>query len=82
MSRYYLWSIGCQMNDADATTVRWGLGEMGFWPASEPREAELVVLITCVVRQRAEDNAEFSGARPPRVRWNDLLDDLFLCRLP
>jgi tRNA-2-methylthio-N6-dimethylallyladenosine synthase len=55
MSRYYLWSIGCQMNDADATAVRRGLGEMGFSPASNPREADLVVLITCVVRQRAED---------------------------
>jgi tRNA-2-methylthio-N6-dimethylallyladenosine synthase len=55
MSRYYLWSIGCQMNDADAATVRRGLGEMGFSPASDPREADLVVLITCVVRQRAED---------------------------
>jgi hypothetical protein len=55
MSRYYLWSIGCQMNDADATAVRRGLGEMGFSPASDPREADLVVLITCVVRQRAED---------------------------
>jgi tRNA-2-methylthio-N6-dimethylallyladenosine synthase len=54
MSRYYLWSIGCQMNDADAAVLRRGFGEMGFWPVSDPREADVVVLITCVVRQRAE----------------------------
>jgi len=55
MKRYYLWTIGCQMNDADAARVSRGLAEMGFLPTREPKEADLVVLITCVVRQSAED---------------------------
>jgi len=55
MRQYYLWTIGCQMNAADAARVRQGLQEMGFVPTSAPRGADLVVLITCVVRQSAED---------------------------
>ena len=55
MEHYYLWTIGCQMNDADAARVSAGLRELGLRPTSEVREADLAVLITCVVRQSAED---------------------------
>jgi tRNA-2-methylthio-N6-dimethylallyladenosine synthase len=55
MKRYYLWTIGCQMNDADAARVSQGLAELGFAPAAQPTEADLSILITCVVRQSAED---------------------------
>ena len=55
MNTYYLWSIGCQMNDADAARLRHGLAQMGLTPTTNAHEAALVVLITCVVRQKAED---------------------------
>lgn len=55
MKRYYLWTIGCQMNDADAARIEQALFSMGFQPTSQPEEADLVMLITCVVRQSAED---------------------------
>ena len=43
------------MNDADAASLRHGLQRMGFTEALHPAEADLVILITCVVRQSAED---------------------------
>lgn len=55
MKRYYLWTIGCQMNDADAARIAQALSAMGFRPTAQPEEADLVLLITCVVRQSAED---------------------------
>jgi tRNA-2-methylthio-N6-dimethylallyladenosine synthase len=55
VERYYLWTIGCQMNDADAARVSAGLAELGLSPTANVREADLAVLITCVVRQSAED---------------------------
>nr|MBC7244791.1 tRNA (N6-isopentenyl adenosine(37)-C2)-methylthiotransferase MiaB [Chloroflexota bacterium] len=55
MKRYYLWTIGCQMNDSDAMRIEHGLAEMGFSPIPQPTEADLVILLTCVVRQSAED---------------------------
>ncbi len=55
MRQYYLWTIGCQMNDADAARVGEGLQAAGFARTSDPRQADVAVLVTCVVRQSAED---------------------------
>ncbi len=53
--KYYLWSIGCQMNDADSARVAEALERMGFTRVSVPQEADVLLLNTCVVRQSAED---------------------------
>ena len=55
MESYYLWTIGCQMNDADAARISAGLRGMGLRPTASDREADLAILVTCVVRQSAED---------------------------
>lgn len=52
---YYLWSIGCQMNAADATRISTGLAELGLGAVEDSTQADLVILVTCVVRQSAED---------------------------
>ena len=43
------------MNAADAAAVSQGLAAIGLRPTPDPKEADVVVLITCVVRQKAED---------------------------
>jgi tRNA-2-methylthio-N6-dimethylallyladenosine synthase len=43
------------MNVADAARTRYGLEAMGFTPTRDPKQADVLVLITCVVRQSAED---------------------------
>ena len=43
------------MNSADAARTRRGLEAMGFCPTRDPLQADVLVLITCVVRQSAED---------------------------
>lgn len=53
--KYYLWSIGCQMNDADSARAAEALERMGFSKVSSPYEADVLLLNTCVVRQSAED---------------------------
>ena len=55
MPSYYLWTMGCQMNAADAARTRQEMEQLGFCSVSRPTEADLLVLITCVVRQSAED---------------------------
>jgi len=55
MKRYHVWTIGCQMNDADAARVKEGLNQLCLEPTADATAADLVVLITCVVRQSAED---------------------------
>ncbi|HIP97156.1 MAG TPA: tRNA (N6-isopentenyl adenosine(37)-C2)-methylthiotransferase MiaB [Anaerolineae bacterium] len=52
---YYLWTIGCQMNEADSRRLADGLAALGYCAAPRAEQADLVVLNTCVVRRSAED---------------------------
>jgi tRNA-2-methylthio-N6-dimethylallyladenosine synthase len=53
--KYYLWTVGCQMNFADSRQVAGELDRLGYRQAVRPQEADLILLNTCVVRQSAED---------------------------
>lgn len=55
MHQYYIWTIGCQMNKAESQRIAGYLESLGYQATSTPRDAHLVVLNTCVVRQSAED---------------------------
>ncbi len=57
MKRYHIWTIGCQMNEADSGRVAAEMDALGYVPTGEPKEADVIVLNTCVVRQSAEDRA-------------------------
>ncbi len=52
---YHIWTIGCQMNDADSRLLAGRLESIGYKATAIAAEADLVVLNTCVVRQQAED---------------------------
>ena len=45
------------MNEADSAKLAAGLARLGYREASRPEEADLAVVNTCVVRQKAEDRA-------------------------
>ncbi|NLG34717.1 MAG: MiaB/RimO family radical SAM methylthiotransferase [Lentisphaerae bacterium] len=72
---YHLWSIGCQMNEADALRAAALLESAGLRPVAQARDADLLLLNTCVVRQQAEDKIysrlthveELKRARPGRM---------------
>lgn len=55
MPKYYIWTIGCQMNKAESQQVADYLALFGYQAASTLHNADLVILNTCVVRQSAED---------------------------
>ena len=55
MHGYYIWTIGCQMNKADSERLESALDQMGMSPTESPRDADVIVLNSCVVRQSAED---------------------------
>lgn len=57
MLRYFVWTIGCQMNKAESQRIAGYLDSAGYQKASSLSDADLVVLNTCVVRQSAEDKA-------------------------
>jgi tRNA-2-methylthio-N6-dimethylallyladenosine synthase len=55
--RYYIWTMGCQMNTADSAKLAAGLDRLGHEPVDRPEDADLVVVNTCVVREHAERRA-------------------------
>lgn len=55
MQRYFIWTIGCQMNKAESQRMASYLDYTGYQVTATVQEADLVVLNTCVVRQSAED---------------------------
>jgi tRNA-2-methylthio-N6-dimethylallyladenosine synthase len=54
---YHVWTMGCQMNEADSRHLSSQLEALGYTNHVAAEEADLVVLNTCVVRQQAEDKA-------------------------
>ncbi len=55
MNSYHIWTIGCQMNTADSERLASALEQLGLESAEDVRDADVVVLNSCVVRQSAED---------------------------
>jgi len=55
MPSYHIWTIGCQMNQADSEQLATSLERLGYQPTHEISSADLIVLNSCVVRQSAEN---------------------------
>ncbi|MBP8725515.1 MAG: tRNA (N6-isopentenyl adenosine(37)-C2)-methylthiotransferase MiaB [Saprospiraceae bacterium] len=52
---FYLESYGCQMNFSDSEIVASILAGEGYRSASQPEEADLLLLNTCSIREKAEE---------------------------
>ena len=53
--RYLIETFGCQMNVHDSERMAGLLDAAGYEPAREPADADVIVLNTCTVREKAED---------------------------
>jgi tRNA-2-methylthio-N6-dimethylallyladenosine synthase len=51
----YVRTYGCQMNEVDSALMEQVLGEAGYVTAEGPEDADLILVNTCSVRQKAED---------------------------
>jgi tRNA-2-methylthio-N6-dimethylallyladenosine synthase len=55
MQKFYIETVGCQMNVLDSELASSGLMQSGLEAASDPREADVILFNTCSIRQHAED---------------------------
>ena len=53
--RFYIESYGCQMNFSDSEIVASILGEAGYAPTRDLEAADLILINTCSIREKAED---------------------------
>jgi len=53
--KYFVWTIGCQMNKAESERLADCFENLGYQSCTEIGQADLILLNTCVVRQSAEN---------------------------
>lgn len=58
--KYLIHTYGCQMNVHDSETIAGILEQMGYEETTEEREADIILLNTCAIRENAEDKV-FGG---------------------
>ena len=57
MKKVYIETLGCQMNKSDAERMFGMLEYLGYYETGEPKEADLLIINTCSIRQLSEDKA-------------------------
>ncbi len=57
MPSFYIWTIGCQMNQAESERLEALLESRGYLPVPGTEEADLIIINSCVVRRSAENRA-------------------------
>lgn len=55
--RFYIETLGCQMNKLDSELVAGALGREGYQPTEDVTQAQVAILNTCSVRDHAEQKA-------------------------
>ncbi|MCR8845533.1 tRNA (N6-isopentenyl adenosine(37)-C2)-methylthiotransferase MiaB [Paenibacillus sp. SC116] len=53
--RYIIYTFGCQMNEHDSETMSGLLEQMGYEKTEDRKEADIILLNTCAIRENAED---------------------------
>ena len=78
---YFVWTMGCQMNDADSQRVASELERLGYGFVDRAEQADIVVLNTCVVRQQAEDKiyGRLGSLKPLKSQRPDMIIGLMGC---
>jgi tRNA-2-methylthio-N6-dimethylallyladenosine synthase len=56
LRKFYIESYGCAMNFSDSEIVASILGGAGFGPTRDMEEADLILINTCSIREKAEEN--------------------------
>ncbi|WP_145408798.1 tRNA (N6-isopentenyl adenosine(37)-C2)-methylthiotransferase MiaB [Paenibacillus xylanexedens] len=52
---YIVYTYGCQMNEHDSETIKGLLESMGYQSTEDRKEADIILLNTCAIRENAED---------------------------
>ena len=80
--KYHIWTVGCQMNQADSQRIQTLLDELG-WEEASIDEANLVILNTCSVRKAPEEKAHNLLAQLKRTKEqrSDFLVALMGCMI-
>lgn len=68
--RVYLETFGCQMNEADSALMAGQLRRAGYARTTTPDDADVILVNTCAVREKAEDRVYGRTSSLSRLRAN------------
>lgn len=80
--KYHIWTVGCQMNQADSQRIQSILDELG-WEETSMDQANLVILNTCSVRKAPEEKAhnQLAQLKHAKSKRSDLLVAMMGCMI-
>ncbi|MFD1018265.1 tRNA (N6-isopentenyl adenosine(37)-C2)-methylthiotransferase MiaB [Thalassobacillus hwangdonensis] len=73
--KYMIRTYGCQMNEHDTEVMAGMLEDMGYQATTETREADIILLNTCAIRENAENKVfgEIGHLKPLKMENPDLI---------
>ena len=73
--KFLIRTYGCQMNEHDTEVMSGILTEMGFEATTETKEADIILLNTCAIRENAENKVfgEIGHLKPLKMENPDLI---------
>jgi tRNA-2-methylthio-N6-dimethylallyladenosine synthase len=79
--KYFIETFGCQMNDLDSEKIAGNLRNGGMKAVDDPSEADVIILNTCSVREKAVQKvyARLGELKQHRARRSDLVIGVVGC---
>lgn len=68
MRKYYIHTMGCQMNEYDSLRIASTLEKMGFAPAETMEDGDYLIVNTCSVREKPQHKAESAIGRFRQIK--------------
>ncbi|MDD3474593.1 MAG: MiaB/RimO family radical SAM methylthiotransferase [Candidatus Dojkabacteria bacterium] len=68
---FYIKTYGCAMNTADGNSIRNILNSYSLTETKDWRKADIIFLVTCSIRQQAEDKVSGWGIKSQNKDFND-----------
>ncbi|HWA50319.1 MAG TPA: tRNA (N6-isopentenyl adenosine(37)-C2)-methylthiotransferase MiaB [Dongiaceae bacterium] len=78
--KLYIKTYGCQMNMYDSARMADVLAPLGYGPAEDPAEADMVILNTCHIREKASEKvfSELGRLKATRDARREAGDDMII----
>ena len=68
--KFYIETLGCQMNVADSELIIAMLNDAGFVKSNSPKNSDLIFINTCSIRERAEEKVHSQLGRWDKIKKN------------
>ncbi len=70
VKKFYIETLGCQMNVADSELIIAMLVDKGFIKSDNPQNSDLIFINTCSIRERAEEKVHSQLGRWAKIKKN------------